>query len=138
MTSAWLELLLQRKEFHPSIVFVVEEILPSYQNWRFNNPIEKETFGQKVLKVCSMHHDHCYWHPWDLTKKIVPNVRFMSYSKCSNWCWILKLAWNFGCLFMFFYSAVANLLKTKLQTCTLQTGQLQICKSVLIELSPSK
>ena len=55
MTSAWLELLLQRKEFHHSIVFVVEEILPSYQNWRFNNPIEKETFGQKVLKVCSMH-----------------------------------------------------------------------------------
>ena len=51
MTSAWLDLLLQRQEFHHSIVFVVEEILPSYQNWRFNNPIEKETFGQKVLKV---------------------------------------------------------------------------------------
>ena len=63
MTSAWLELLLQRKEFHHSIVFVVEEILPSYQNWRFNNPIEKETFGQKVLKVCSR---------YDLTRQ---NVR---------------------------------------------------------------
>ena len=54
MTSAWLDLLLLRKQYHPSILFVVEEILPSYQNWRFSNPIEKEIFGQKVLKVCSM------------------------------------------------------------------------------------
>ena len=50
-------------------------------------------------------------------------VRFMSYSKCSDWCWILKLALNFGCLFTFYYSAGTNLLKTKLHACKLQTGQ---------------
>ena len=50
-------------------------------------------------------------------------VRFMSYSKHSNWRWILKLKSNFGCLFTFCYSAGANLLKTKLQTCNLQIGQ---------------
>ena len=58
MTSAWLELLLQRGEFHHSVIFVVEEILPSYQNWRYQNVIDKEKFGQKVLKVCSMYHDN--------------------------------------------------------------------------------
>ena len=50
-------------------------------------------------------------------------VRFMSYSKCYNWRGISKLSSNFGCLFTFCYSAGANLLKTKLQTCNLQTGQ---------------
>ena len=50
-------------------------------------------------------------------------VWFISYSKCSNWRQISKLASNFGCLFTFCYSAWANLLKTKLQTCNLQTGQ---------------
>ena len=50
-------------------------------------------------------------------------VRFISFSKCSNWRQISKLASNFGCLFTFCYSAWANLLKTKLQTCNLQTGQ---------------
>ena len=58
LTSAYLELLLQRKQFHHSILFVVEEILPSYQNWRYQNVIDKEKFGQKVLKVCSMYHDN--------------------------------------------------------------------------------
>ena len=57
MTSAYLELLLQRKQFHHSILFVVEEILPSYQNWRFNGQLDKEIFGQKVIEVCSMYHD---------------------------------------------------------------------------------
>ena len=32
--------------------FVAEEILPSYQNWRFNRPLAKEQFGQLVLQVC--------------------------------------------------------------------------------------
>jgi hypothetical protein len=50
-------------------------------------------------------------------------VQFMSYLKCSKWRWISKLVSNFGCLFAFCYSAWANLLKTKLQTCSLQTGQ---------------
>ena len=44
------------------------------------------------------------------------NVRFISYSKCSNWCQISKLLSNFGCLFTFWYSAWANWIKTKLQT----------------------
>ena len=57
------------------------------------------------------------------------NVQFMSYLKCSNWRRISKLALNFGCLFTFCYSSRANLLKTKLQTCNLQTvHKLQICK----------
>ena len=51
------------------------------------------------------------------------NVWFISYSKCSNWHQILKFLSNFGCLFTFCYSAWANSIKTKLQTCNLQTGQ---------------
>jgi hypothetical protein len=65
----------------------------------------------------------------------------MSYLKRSNWHQISKLASNFGCLFTFCYSAWANLIQTKLQTCNLQTDQvhkLQICKSVLIEFAQSK
>ena len=51
------------------------------------------------------------------------NVRFMSYLKSFNWRRILKLVSNFGCLFTFCHSSGANLSKTKLQTCNLQTGQ---------------
>ena len=51
------------------------------------------------------------------------SVRYMSYSKCSNWRQISKLGWNFVSLFTVCYSAWINLLKTKLQTCNLQTGQ---------------
>ena len=35
-------------------------------------------------------------------------VRFISYTKCSNWRWISKLLSNFGCLFTFCCSAWAN------------------------------
>ena len=69
-------------------------------------------------------------------------VWFISYSKCSNWCQISKLLSNFGCLFSFCYFALANQIKTKLQTCKYLTNwpvhKLQICKSVLIEFEPSK
>ena len=47
----------------------------------------------------------------------------ISHSKYSNWHWISKLSSNFGCLFTLCYSARANSIKTKLQTCNLQTGQ---------------
>ena len=50
-------------------------------------------------------------------------VRFISYSKCPDCCWILKLSSNFECLFPFCYSAWANQIKTKFQTCNLQTSQ---------------
>ena len=50
-------------------------------------------------------------------------VGFISYSKCPNLLPILKLSSNFGCLFTFCYFARANWIKTKLQTCKLQTGQ---------------
>lgn len=56
LTSAYLDLLLtmkadQPKIHHPSVLFVIQEILPSYKNWRFNVPLERENFGQKVLQV---------------------------------------------------------------------------------------
>ena len=61
---------------------------------------------------------------WFLFQKIFwNNVRFISYSKCSNWRRISKLSSNFGCLFTFCYSAWAIWIKTKLQTCNLQIGQ---------------
>ena len=50
------------------------------------------------------------------------NVRFVSYSKHSNWHRVSKLASKFGCLFTFCYSAEANLFKTKFQACNLQTS----------------
>ena len=42
-------------------------------------------------------------------------VWFISYSKCSNWHWISKLASNFGCLFTFCYLDGANSIKTDFQ-----------------------
>ena len=38
---------------HPtttSVIYVVQEILPVFQQWRFTIPVEKERLGQKVLK----------------------------------------------------------------------------------------
>ena len=43
LTSAFLDLLM--KKYHPSILFVVTEILPNYQNWRFVEICEQQTFG---------------------------------------------------------------------------------------------
>ena len=61
---------------------------------------------------------------WFLFQRLFwTNVWFISYLKCSNRRRILKLTSNFGCLFTFCYSAWANEIKTKLQTCNLQTGQ---------------
>ena len=58
------------------------------------------------------------------------NVRFMSYSKCSNWRRISKLVSKFEFSFTFWYFAGANLPNAKLQNCNLQTGQLISCKHV--------
>ena len=46
-------------------------------------------------------------------------VRFISYSKCSNWCQISKLSSTIGYLFTFCYSSLANWIKIKLKTCNL-------------------
>ena len=67
---------------------------------------------------------------WKKFLGILYMSRFMSYLQCSNWRQILKLSSNIGCLFTFCYSAWANLLETKLQTCNLQTGQSISCKYV--------
>ena len=67
-------------------------------------------------------HDICLLL-WSVLNWFLFDVRFMSYLKCSNWRQILKLALNFGYLFTFYYPAWANSLKTKSQTCNLQTGQ---------------
>ena len=64
LTNEFLKILLSYPDFFkassitdvvPS--FVAEEILPSYQNWRFNTPLEKEKFGQLVLQVCLKYQD---------------------------------------------------------------------------------
>ena len=57
LTSAFLDLVLSVGKVHPdlvkaSLLFVVQELLPSYQNWRFNVATEREVFGQKILQVC--------------------------------------------------------------------------------------
>lgn len=36
---------------HASIVYLALDILPSYQQWRFANAVEKEIFGQKLLRI---------------------------------------------------------------------------------------
>ena len=51
------------------------------------------------------------------------NVRFISYSKCSIWCRILKFSLNFGSLFTFCYLDGANSIKTDSDICNLWTGQ---------------
>ena len=47
LTSAFLDLLM--KKYHPSILFVVTEILPNYQNWRFVEICEQQTFGMEYF-----------------------------------------------------------------------------------------
>ena len=54
------------------------------------------------------------WKPWKFDFSI--NVRFMSYSKFSNWHQISKLLSNFGCLFTCCYFDRTNSIKTNLQT----------------------
>ena len=41
-----------------------------------------------------------YFRYFDV-KKYVSNVRFVSYSKCSNWRQISEISSNFGCLLLF-------------------------------------
>ena len=62
---------------------------------------------------------------------LVSNDRFISYSQCCNWCQILKLLLNFGCLFTFCYLDGANSMKTDLHICNLWTGQFVSYKSVI-------
>ena len=62
--------------------------------------------------------------------QLEPYVRFMSYSKCSNWRWMLKLLSNFGCLFPFYLDG-ANSIKTDLYICNFSTGQFVSYKSVI-------
>ena len=63
LTKEFLKILLAYPDFFnassiPVVpAFVAEEILPSYQNWRFNLPLEKEQFGQLVLQVCLKYQD---------------------------------------------------------------------------------
>ena len=54
-----------------------------------------------------------------LFQRFLIYVRFISYSKCSNWRWISKLSSNFGCLFTFCYLDGANSIKTDLHICNL-------------------
>ena len=60
-----------------------------------------------------------------------PKVRFISYSKSSNWHRILKLLSNFECLLTFWYLDGANSIKTDLHICNLWTGQFVSYKSVI-------
>ena len=72
------------------------------------------------LLILNAHSDWLDWKKNGIGEAI---VQFISYSTCSNWRRISKLLTNFGCLFTFCYSLWANQIKTKLQTCNLQTGQ---------------
>ena len=67
----------------------------------------------------------------ETTKLFIPNVRFISYSKCSNRCWLSKLSSNFGCLFTFCYFDGANSIKTDLHIYNSWTGQFVSYKSVI-------
>ena len=79
------------------------------------------------------------WQYWLWSFKIVdtklgrflPNVRFISYSKCSNWRPISKLLSNFGCLSTFCYSDGLNSIETDLLILNLWTGQFVSYKSVI-------
>ena len=57
-----------------------------------------------ICQTSSEFHVEFLW----LLSGLLTNVWFISYSKRSNWCPILKLLSNFGCLFTFCYSAWAN------------------------------
>ena len=68
---------------------------------------------------------------WDLFfSAFVPDTKKSEHFLLIRTKRISKLSWNFGCLFTFCYSAWANLIKTKLQSCNLQTGQSRSYKHV--------
>ena len=50
-------------------MFFSDEPSVSYQNWRFDQPLEQQKFGQKVLEVCSKYHDQI----WEYLMKPSPN-----------------------------------------------------------------
>ena len=61
LTSAFLDLLSAcvrkkvKKGDHPttsSLMYVIHDIFPAFQNWGFNDVGERERFGQKILQVC--------------------------------------------------------------------------------------
>ena len=63
LTDAFLELLLAcvRKQpktdsaIHPatpSLLYIIHDVLPAFQNWGFNRPGHREKFGQKIMMVC--------------------------------------------------------------------------------------
>ncbi|TRY70692.1 hypothetical protein TCAL_16356 [Tigriopus californicus] len=59
LTLAYLELLavcLQSPEINatPSLVFVAQDLIPSFSNWRFSEPGDREIFGQKLLCLTKM------------------------------------------------------------------------------------
>ena len=105
------------------------------------NHVTKLSMLWMVLFACWV---YCQGQKKQCNVKVVDtNVRFVSYSKCSNWRRISKLLSNFCSLFTFGYLDGANSIKTKLQTCDLwltnwPVHKLQICESVLIEFAPSK
>lgn len=55
LTTAFLDLLLDCAAFDTlsaSVQYVIKDILPHFDQWRFNLNKERQIFGQKVLKVC--------------------------------------------------------------------------------------
>uniref|UniRef100_A0A0K2V9Y5 Nucleoporin NUP188 n=1 Tax=Lepeophtheirus salmonis TaxID=72036 RepID=A0A0K2V9Y5_LEPSM len=58
LTNAFLDLLLHTTtsgsniKISPSLIYIVQEMLPSFQQWRFAHSTNKPIFGQKILKVC--------------------------------------------------------------------------------------
>ena len=91
-----------------------------YQLWSFK-------FGDKVQIFWE---GHKFWKNLQLYFDDT-NVRFISYSKCSNWRLISKLSSNSKCLFAFSYLDGANSIKTDLYICTLWTGQFVNYKPVI-------
>ena len=57
LTTSFLDLLLNccshcgSESILPSVLFVLREMLPSFQQWRFSQVSGKQVFGQKILKV---------------------------------------------------------------------------------------
>lgn len=59
LTLAYLELLtvcVQSPEINatPSLVFVAQDLIPSFSNWRFSELGDRETFGQKLLGLTKL------------------------------------------------------------------------------------
>ena len=96
-----------------------------------------------LLKVCNKNTSEKSWNITvksfrnyilcpNFQKILTPyNVGFMSCSKCSNWCQILKLLSNIGCLSIFCYLEWANKIKTDFHICNLWNGQFVSSKSVI-------